>query len=64
MAAVKACKSCKMIVGKGDTCPICHGDGLTTNWRGYVVIFDHEKSEIAKKMGITVPGKYALRMGK
>jgi len=35
---------------------------LTTDWMGYVIIIDPEKSEIAKKMNITKEGKYALRV--
>jgi len=29
-----------------------------------VIIMDPEKSEIAQKMGVTAPGKYALRLGR
>jgi len=29
-----------------------------------VIVLDPEKSEIAGKMGRTIPGKYALRLGK
>jgi len=59
----KACKKCRLIVKKSETCPICNGKAFTTNWKGYVIIFDKE-SDIAKKMDITTPGKYALRLGK
>ncbi len=62
--AAKACKNCKYIVESGDVCPICKGTDLTTNWKGFVIIVDPSNSEIAKKMGITIPGKYALRLGK
>ena len=60
----KACKNCKFVIESGDSCPICKGTDLTTNWKGFVIVLDPEKSEIAGKMGITIPGKYALRLGK
>ena len=63
MASGKVCKACKLIIDKGDKCPQCGASKLTTSWKGYVVIFDPEESEIAKKMGVKVPGKYALRLG-
>jgi DNA-directed RNA polymerase subunit E" len=56
----KACRTCKRIV-TGNTCPICKTSDLTTTFQGIVVIFDVE-SEIAKKLGITAPGKYAIRV--
>jgi len=59
----KACKNCHRIV-EGDVCPICKDAQLTASWKGFVVIMDPEKSEVAKKLNITTPGKYALRLGK
>lgn len=59
----KACKKCRMVI-EGDICPICKESQLTTNWKGLVVIAKPEESEIAKQLGITVPGKFALRLGK
>jgi DNA-directed RNA polymerase subunit E" len=58
--ARKACKGCKRIVEK-NVCPVCKSTDLTSNFKGIVVIFDPE-SELAKKLGITAPGKYALRV--
>ena len=55
----KACRQCKRIV-KGNLCPVCKTE-TTTNFQGIVVIFDTE-SAIAKKMGITAPGTYAIRV--
>ena len=61
--AEKACEQCKLIV-EGDICPICKESKLTINWKGSTTVIDPEKSEIAKAMGITMPGKYAIRIGK
>lgn len=56
---MRACKECKRIV-KGTKCPVCQGE-TTRNFQGVVVIFDIE-SDIAKKLEITAPGKYAIRV--
>jgi len=56
----KACKSCKRIVDE-DICPVCK-EPTTQYWSGYLAIIDPEKSEIAKKMGIKLPGEYALKI--
>lgn len=57
----KVCKTCKIFV-KGDKCPICGGTSFTTNWKGRITITNAEKSEIAKKMGITKDGEYAIKV--
>ena len=62
--SAKACKKCKFVIEEGDRCPVCNGTDLTTNWKGFVIVLDIDKSEIAQKMGVRVPGKYALRMSK
>ena len=60
----KACRECRFLVEEGDKCPNCSGNTFTTFWRGYVVILDAENSDIAKKMGITTTGKFALRLSR
>ncbi|MCD6215920.1 MAG: hypothetical protein DRP08_01025 [Candidatus Aenigmatarchaeota archaeon] len=57
---MKACRSCKRIVS-GKTCPVCKTSDLTSSFQGIIQIFDPNGSEIAKKVGITAPGKYAIR---
>lgn len=64
MGTIKACKKCKRIIEKGSVCPVCQNTDLTTNWKGFVIIIDTEHSELAKKLGVEVPGKYALRLSK
>jgi DNA-directed RNA polymerase subunit E" len=56
----KACKKCRVIIAQGDVCPICGSSDMTAKWSGYVVILNSEKSELAKKLGITANGTYAL----
>lgn len=58
----KACRSCHMIVAKGSVCPACKTSSLSGDWAGYVVILDPENSTIAKKLNVSVPGRYALRV--
>jgi|YNPNPStandDraft_1061719.scaffolds.fasta_scaffold31506_4 DNA-directed RNA polymerase subunit E" len=60
MKNYKACKTCHLLTNN-DTCPNC---SLPTvkRWTGYVIIRDPEKSQIAKKMNITKPGVYALKV--
>ncbi len=57
---LKACKKCSRIT-EDDVCPICN-EPTSREWQGYVIITDHTKSEIAKRMNITENGKYALRV--
>jgi len=64
MVKEKACRNCRMVVEEEKECPNCSGTSFTTFWRGYVIITDPEKSEIAKKMGTTRPGKFALRLSR
>lgn len=64
MGKEKACRSCRMVVEDETQCPNCDSVNFTTFWRGYVIIVDPENSEIAKKMGTTKPGKYALRLSR
>lgn len=56
----KACKNCRVIIAQGEVCPMCGSSSLTSKWSGYVVILNVEKSELAKTLGITANGTYAL----
>lgn len=57
----KICKKCKLFV-HGSNCPICKGNQFVDGWKGRIIITDAEKSEIAKKMEITVKGEYAIKI--
>ena len=57
----KACKNCRY-VSNGPICPNCKSTNLSDDWTGLVIIIDPGKSEIAKKMGIKSPGRYAVRV--
>ncbi len=60
----KACRNCHYIIEEGNECPNCHGKSFTTFWKGYSIIINPEKSEIAQKLNIKNPGKYALRLSR
>ncbi len=59
----KACRKCKALVNKEvNICPICGSSDFTDEWEGMVIIIDPENSEIAKMLGITKPGRYAIKV--
>ena len=57
---LKACKQCSFISEAG-VCPRCGGQ-TSKEWQGFLSVIDFEKSEIAKRMGISANGKYALKV--
>ena len=61
MAKKKVCKKCKILV-QGPECPLCKGKSFSTNWQGRLYIIDPNKSLIAKKIGITAKGEYAIKV--
>jgi len=61
----KACTKCHLILEDVDQCPVCGPEvKLTARWNGYIIIINPEKSEIAKRIGAKVPGRYAQRLKK
>ena len=56
-----ACRKCKCIT-TGKVCPGCHSSDLTADWEGVVVVANPDESRIAKTLGITTKGKYALKV--
>lgn len=60
MKTLNACKACHLLTEK-DRCPLC-SEQTVNRWQGYVIIRDPERSQIAKKMNIKKPGKYALKV--
>jgi DNA-directed RNA polymerase subunit E" len=56
----RACKECKRIIN-GNMCEVCKSNNVTTSFQGTIIIFD-VNSEIAKKLGITAPGTYAIKV--
>ena len=57
----KACKACNRI-SVTNVCPNCSGTDLSNRFQGMVIIIDPNKSDIAKKMQVNIPGEYALEV--
>ena len=57
---LRACKECNFI-SEADVCPRCGGQ-TSKDFQGFLAVTDFEKSEIAKEMGITANGRYALKV--
>ncbi|MDI6718768.1 MAG: transcription elongation factor subunit Spt4 [Methanomicrobiales archaeon] len=55
------CRECHRVV-EGEGCTVCGTTNLSTDWAGYLIIIDPEHSDIAKRMNIKLPGKYALKV--
>jgi RNA polymerase subunit RPABC4/transcription elongation factor Spt4 len=56
----KACLNCKVLFLE-DKCPICNETIATENWKGKIHIFNAEKSEVAKNMGLKQNGEFAIK---
>jgi DNA-directed RNA polymerase subunit E" len=56
----KACKKCKVLVTE-DKCPLCGSTELSDSWKGRSIVLKPAESEIAKKLGITNKGVFAIK---
>ena len=56
----KACKVCN-IIHEEDKCPKCGSKESTESFKGRIVVFDPEKSEITKKLNIKEKGNFAIK---
>ena len=61
MARQMACRKCKFVT-MGKVCPACKSSDLSPDWNGVVLVVDPSNSQIAKTLGITEKGKYALKV--
>jgi DNA-directed RNA polymerase subunit E" len=61
MAREMACRKCKCIT-VGKVCPVCKSSDLTPDWEGIVLVVEPANSRVAQTLGITVKGKYALKV--
>jgi DNA-directed RNA polymerase subunit E" len=55
------CRQCHRVV-EGESCVVCGSTNLSVDWAGYLVIIDPKHSDIAQKMHIDLPGRYALKV--
>lgn len=58
---MKACRNCRLLY-EGEACPACQSPESTRTFEGAVFVLDAERSEIGKRIGAKVPGKYALKL--
>ncbi len=57
---MKACRKCHILTKK-NVCPYC-GEPTSDHWQGYLIVIDPNNSQIAEKMHLKMPGKYALKV--
>ncbi len=56
-----ACRKCKTLTTE-KICPHCKSTEMSDEWSGLVIILDVATSNVAQTLGITVPGRYALKV--
>ena len=61
MAKAKACKICNTIFESGEKCPKCESKESTEGFKGRIVVFNPEKSEIAPKINLKDKGNFAIK---
>jgi DNA-directed RNA polymerase subunit E" len=57
----KACSSCHTLT-KESSCPRCKSTSLSDDFGGLLIVFDPERSSIAKAMNVKEKGRYALKV--
>ena len=58
-----ACAECHLVLDAGvDQCPRHPSAQVSTDHQGYVIIMNPNRSEIAKRLEVELPGKYALKV--
>ena len=58
-----ACGECHLVLDDGvDQCPRHPSAQVSSDWTGYVIIMQPERSEIAKRLQVEHPGRYALKV--
>jgi DNA-directed RNA polymerase subunit E" len=56
-----ACRKCKTLTTE-KVCPNCGSTELSDEWSGLIIIVNPEKSQVARTLGITKQGRYALKV--
>lgn len=60
MAKEKACRICNTVF-EGNECPSCGSKEFSDSFKGKIIVFNPEKSEIAGKLNIKKSGTYAIK---
>ena len=61
MAKQLACRECRCVT-TAKVCPVCKSTYLSPDWNGIVLVVKPTNSKISNTLGITKPGKYALKV--
>ena len=61
MAKELACRECRCVT-VAKVCPVCKSTDLSPDWDGIVLVVKPTNSKIANTLGISKPGKYALKV--
>lgn len=62
-AYFKACIKCKLLVPPSvEECPNCSEKEFSEEWEGIIIVINAESSLIAKRLNITRPGRYAVKL--
>ena len=61
MVREMACRKCKCVTTQ-KICGVCKSSDLTPDWNGVVLVVEPTNSQIARTLGISKKGKYALRV--
>ncbi|MDG6966661.1 MAG: DNA-directed RNA polymerase, subunit E'' [Nitrososphaerota archaeon] len=61
MARELACRKCHMLTHE-KACPNDKSNELSSEWSGLIIVLDVARSNVAQTLGITVPGRYALKV--
>ena len=56
-----ACRVCRTLTTER-TCPNCGSTDLTDSWSGLVIVLNPSASEVARLMGVTKAGRYAIEV--
>ena len=56
-----ACRNCKCVTTT-KICTVCKSTDLSPYWDGITLVVDPSTSKIAKTLGITKEGKYAIKV--
>mgnify|MGYP000930703538 FL=1 len=58
-----ACAECHLVLDDGvDQCPRHPSAQVSTDHQGYVIIMNPNRSDIAQRLEVEIPGTYALKV--
>lgn len=55
----RACRKCKRLTLES-RCPVDGSTDLSSEWSGLIVVLDAARSQVARRLGVRSPGRYAF----